>query len=755
VASGQAIRIKSPNGNGTSFDFAEADHTLNGDNVFAENFKTASSQSSSVKNIALTVKGGPVQDMTWIVFRGQSVDAYDSFDAHKPRNPDPAPNIYSYATTGEKLAINSYGDFANTLTITVGFSGQDSTIYTISLNLAEVDVSWGDIYLYDHFTDTLHNLTTDGDYTFTHYPQVAPEKRFQVQFDTVFPTITSGNANRIFESSPGTVYTATADESVTFTLGSSGDEALFNMLNENDQGLISFKSAPDFGNPQDIGGDNNYELAVIATDGAGNSDTSAVTITVIPTPTARLSGNEGFRMLAVPSSGTILDEFLEPLWTQGMTGADTPNGDPNVWVWNEAADTAGNWTAVTDLSGQPMTRGQGFMMWVYSDDDFDGTPEGFPKMLNTINIFSSAVVDTGAVTPVDDLGDGRFFLVGNPYPSTMDWDSASVAKTSLSNAIYIWDDANTAWQTWNGSIGNIAEGRIEPLQSFFVQALDGTGKLTIGQGAWTDSVGTFFKQLPGHEPKALKMQAEAGGKKTEAWLSFQEGGQLERDKYDGLYLQPLTAEFLKLGTIISSGEILQINALPVDRQEQLVIPLDLSGSIEASRARLTFEGLEAFEGWRVSLRDTHTGKEFVIEENTTTELEVEPIRVKLKQPVLPMPTPMKAKTTGSRYQIVVTPGASVHNEPDPRIPSRTELQQNYPNPFNPATTIQFGVPTQGDVRLEVFDMLGRKVAELLNRPMQPGRYSVNFDASALSSGVYMYRLQTGSKSLTQKMTLIK
>jgi len=494
--------------------------------------------------------------------------------------------------------------------------------------------------------------------------------------------------------------------------------------------------------------------------GASSSGGTTYVFTQIPA-SAELTGNEGMRMLAAPAAGTILDEFLEPLWTQGAIGTDGPQGDPNVWVWDENANTAtdsvGNWIAVTDLSGQHMVRGEGFLMHVFADDDgvTPGVQGDFPKMLNTINIFSSAVVDTGTVTPVDNLADGRFFLVGNPYPSTMDWDSASVAKTRLSETIYVYNDANTAWQSWNGTSGNITEGRISPFQSFFVQAFGGTGTLSIGEGARTDSSGILLKQLTGQEPRILSIGAEVGDKKIEAWVNFQEGGELARDKYDGLLLQPFAAEFLKLGTIISSGEVLQINALPVDQQEQLVIPLDLSGTVEASRAALTFEGLEAFEGWELSLRDTYTGEEFAISNNISLELEIEPIRAKLRTSLLPKPMPVKAKTAGSRYQLVVTPAISIHTEPDPGIPSAIELEQNYPNPFNPATTIQFGVPTQGEVRLEVFDMLGRKVAELLNGPMQPGRYSVRFDASALSSGVYIYRLQTGSKSLTQKMTLIK
>lgn len=472
---------------------------------------------------------------------------------------------------------------------------------------------------------------------------------------------------------------------------------------------------------------------------------------------AKMDGVEGLRMLAAPASGTILDDFLDRLWTQGMTGSDSPdNGSSNVWVWDEAIGNEGSWAAVTDLSGQHIDRGEGFLMHVFSDDDFDGTPEGFPKMLNTINIFDGAVVDTGTVTPVSGLGDGRFFLVGNPYPSTMDWDLASVTKSNLSNSIYIFDDAADAWQSWNGSLGNITNGEIAPFQSFFIQAFGGNGVLRIDAESQTGSPGTLFKQLPILEPGILSIEVEAADKKAKAWLSFQEGGELGRDAYDGLFLQPLNQEFLKLGTILPSGEVLQINALPINQQEELVIPLDLSGTVEASHATLSFTGLDAFEGWEFSIQDTHTDEEFLASENKTLELEIEPIRSKLKQLLLPVPVAMKMKSTiNSRYQIVVTPAIELNNELEQGIPSAVELDQNYPNPFNPSTNIKFGVPHQGNVRLEVYDMLGRKVAELLNKHMQPGRYSVKFDASMLSSGMYLYRLQTENQSIFKRMILIK
>ncbi len=88
-------------------------------------------------------------------------------------------------------------------------------------------------------------------------------------------------------------------------------------------------------------------------------------------------------------------------------------------------------------------------------------------------------------------------------------------------------------------------------------------------------------------------------------------------------------------------------------------------------------------------------------------------------------------------------------------PQRLSLSQNYPNPFNARTTIEFSVPETGDVKLEAFDLLGRKVASLIDGHLEAGTHSVIWDCSELSSGIYFYRLTTVEKTMVRKMTLIK
>jgi hypothetical protein len=90
-----------------------------------------------------------------------------------------------------------------------------------------------------------------------------------------------------------------------------------------------------------------------------------------------------------------------------------------------------------------------------------------------------------------------------------------------------------------------------------------------------------------------------------------------------------------------------------------------------------------------------------------------------------------------------------------QVPDKYSLSQNYPNPFNPVTNIHYQIIKSGNVRLTVYDMLGRTVETVVNQNQKAGTYTVQFDASRLASGAYFYRLQTSDFTETKKMILTK
>jgi hypothetical protein len=89
------------------------------------------------------------------------------------------------------------------------------------------------------------------------------------------------------------------------------------------------------------------------------------------------------------------------------------------------------------------------------------------------------------------------------------------------------------------------------------------------------------------------------------------------------------------------------------------------------------------------------------------------------------------------------------------VPKNLVLYSNYPNPFNPSTTLKFDIPSKSHVTIYIFDLLGRKVATLVDEMKFEGTYDIRFDGSTLSSGLYFCRLQAGSQVATQKLVLLK
>ena len=101
-----------------------------------------------------------------------------------------------------------------------------------------------------------------------------------------------------------------------------------------------------------------------------------------------------------------------------------------------------------------------------------------------------------------------------------------------------------------------------------------------------------------------------------------------------------------------------------------------------------------------------------------------------------------------------TTGIITSNDAE-EFPNTYELGSNYPNPFNPITTITYSLPRAEYVRLDVYDVAGKHVQTLVDGVMRSGSHSVVFDGSQLSSGLYLYTLQTSEFRSTKRMTLVK
>ena len=108
------------------------------------------------------------------------------------------------------------------------------------------------------------------------------------------------------------------------------------------------------------------------------------------------------------------------------------------------------------------------------------------------------------------------------------------------------------------------------------------------------------------------------------------------------------------------------------------------------------------------------------------------------------------RRTGSQYDVSI--GIT---KIETEIPKEYFVGNNYPNPFNPTTRIKYGIPKEGNVKLVIYDMLGRELKTIINETQKPGVYEATFDASSFPSGVYFYRIITNDFIQTRRMVLLK
>lgn len=126
--------------------------------------------------------------------------------------------------------------------------------------------------------------------------------------------------------------------------------------------------------------------------------------------------------------------------------------------------------------------------------------------------------------------------------------------------------------------------------------------------------------------------------------------------------------------------------------------------------------------------------------------------VNIQHPASGNGAPFNVATTVCITGFPTITGAEVH---EGNVPKSFELHQNYPNPFNPSTTINFSVPKDGNVSIKVYDTKGELVKTLVNQRIITGKYSVEFDGSALSSGIYFYTIEAADFKETKKMIMVK
>jgi hypothetical protein len=263
------------------------------------------------------------------------------------------------------------------------------------------------------------------------------------------------------------------------------------------------------------------------------------------------------------------------------------------------------------------------------------------------------------------------------------------------------------------------------------------------------------KEKRKYEPLTLLLNHNEREYKEVVHILFSDEAEIGLDRIDATKLSSagLAERYLSFFAMDQENRAYALRSLP-EQIRELIIPLGIETTEKGS---FTLDwNLPSEAGLSYSLLDIKTGEEFSLENGSVYQFSISEDEItKMTEKQISNATLGSGQKTDSitpRFELIIhRKGANTPEE----LPSTITLDQNYPNPFNPSTVIRYQLPEAAQVSLEVFDMAGRKVADLVNGQVSAGSHTVNFDASQLSSGIYMYRLQTGSTTLTRKLTVVK
>lgn len=410
---------------------------------------------------------------------------------------------------------------------------------------------------------------------------------------------------------------------------------------------------------------------IILDDGANyiNLSSSAPILQVNRT----ITGNEGWRMLAAPDNVTVGSMFASPFVTQGFTGSSYPSLQPNLMWWDETSQGTSlqAWRQPSN-STDTVKLGKGYMYYVFNGALRPDVASNYSDVLplkmtatGTENLLKPAAFDFSVTatarsatshdtTYVDtNAVDYGWNLVGNPTPSTINWNALSGwTKTNMDGTIYIWDPATSSYKSWNGTTGNLGSGLIAPFQAFWVKANTTGPSLKCDNGVKTTG-GSFLgkvaagksnlasvssdsavkkissiakstslvrkisgmKDTSDVDPIAvLELELSANGQRTQAYLMFSHSGKLTYDPYDAFSLVPLSDNYLILYSVAGTGQpAMQIQNLPdIGYTQPIAFPLYVGGTVGNQPLSGSFtlswklDGQLA-AGWNIMLMDDAVG----------------------------------------------------------------------------------------------------------------------------------------------------
>ncbi|MEX1002507.1 MAG: hypothetical protein WDZ35_10375 [Crocinitomicaceae bacterium] len=311
-----------------------------------------------------------------------------------------------------------------------------------------------------------------------------------------------------------------------------------------------------------------------------------------------------WRFISSPVQHTTLEQIGDDFWTAGFTGSTYPSSSfISVYFYDEPNAAYEPATNITNS----VAKGRGFMAYI-----------GTGSILGVVE-FEGAPVSGDVQMPVTfTSGTEGWSLVGNPYPSAINWDSDSIVKTGMDDAIYIWDPEIGEYTSYVDGIGtNGGSAVVASSQSFYVKANSASPQLTLKESCKTSASSTFFKA--GSDKKVLSISVQNSGGKDETVLGMNATASAQFDaSKDALKWISYNPGVPTIFTTLPGGsENYSINQFP---EHEISVPLSIHTTASGAHT-VNFSGISDFENIScIYLEDLFTGTTYDL--RTTPHLSV-------------------------------------------------------------------------------------------------------------------------------------
>ncbi|MDG5766307.1 endonuclease [Balneolales bacterium ANBcel1] len=500
------------------------------------------------------------------------------------------------------------------------------------------------------------------------------------------------------------------------------------------------------------------------------------------------SDYRGWRMMSMPAGGVTWCDLALQNRVQGITGLDEcyevafpgagleHGSGSNLFLFARNGD-AREWAAPRDIYDE-ITPGSGFIWYFFNTDQ--GPSKAFPFLLKA---------EGGAhETDVEITLEPGWNLLGNPFGRSLDRSSivyldAQGNETGQVTALQVWDPEA------GGGLGSYRipdpDEPISAWQGFVVQP-NGADRVRFRIDGVNDAGNSDTPLTYGGDAVHHNMEGRPVARKSGA-INPEQPGIADAGEYGACHIR-----FSLSGTDAGDGyrtvdHALSLVLLPEGAATRTydmpkLPPLGRGHGVQSRHAVIAFQ--DGHRGQMAQLARTpgETGFSIpiVLERsdmsgefelrwegavNLSTDLELT-LEDRLTGELIAIAESGKWTFTETETfhpddgepRFVLHAGLAAPTDADSRdgqLPDHVTLHQNYPNPFNPVTVIAYELPQSGPVRLAVYDLLGRRVAMPVSETQQAGRHRVTFDASRLSSGVYLYRLEAAGTVVQRRMTIVK